>query len=246
VTAEKFAKRAQAEFEFFRQQYPEMAAKVEIRDDIVGLMVVSGNLLISRDVNIPESRVEALIQHEVGTHVLTYYNGKSQPFRQLYCGLAGYEELQEGIAVLAEYLVGGLSGPRLRLLAGRVIASFLMIKNASFIETFRELNRTYGFNQRTAFIITLRTYRGGGLTKDAVYLRGLVRLLDYLREGGDLNTLLVGKIALEQVPVIQELLWRSVLHPPPLRPSYLLNEKMSEKISILRNNKSVLDLLKTK
>jgi len=243
LDAETFAKRALTEFEFFRQQYPDMVAKVEIRDDIVGLMVVSGNLLISRNVNIPESRVEALIQHEVGTHVLTYYNGKSQPFRQLYCGLAGYEELQEGLAVLAEYLVGGLSGPRLRLLAGRVIASFLMIKNASFLETFRELNRTYGFNKRTSFIITVRTYRGGGLTKDAVYLRGLVRLMEYLKDGGDLDTLYVGKIALEQVPVIQELKWRSVLHPSPLRPSFLLTDKISEKIGILKNKKSVLDLI---
>ncbi len=243
VDAEAFAKRVLNEFEIYKQQYPDMAAKVEIRDDIVGLMVVSGNLLINRNVAIPKTRVEALLQHEVGTHVLTYYNGKSQPFRQLFCGLPGYEELQEGLAVLAEYLVGGLSGPRLRLLAGRVMASHLLIENASFLDTFREMNKTYGFNKRTSFIITVRTYRGGGLTKDAIYLRGLVRLMDYLRNGGDLETLFIGKIAFEQVPVIQELQWRSVLHPAPLRPSYLSNEDISEKISILRNTKSVLDLL---
>ncbi|NIQ16470.1 MAG: DUF1704 domain-containing protein, partial [Candidatus Dadabacteria bacterium] len=67
-------------------------------------------------------RVEALLQHEIGTHALTYFNGLSQPFKQLCIGLSGYEELQEGLAVLAEYLVGGLSKPRLRLLAGRVVA----------------------------------------------------------------------------------------------------------------------------
>ena len=33
-------------------------------------------------------------------------------------GLTGYDTLQEGLAVLSEYLVGGLSRPRLRLLGG--------------------------------------------------------------------------------------------------------------------------------
>ena len=81
-------------------------------------MVSNGNLLIGRKAKIPASRVDALVQHEVGTHLLTYFNGRAQPFQMLYTGLAGYEEMQEGIAVLSEYLVDGLSVPRLRLLAG--------------------------------------------------------------------------------------------------------------------------------
>jgi uncharacterized protein (TIGR02421 family) len=243
VDAEIFAARAEKEFEYYRQFYPQMNAKSEIRSDIVGLMVVSGNLLIGKNSRISASRVEALIQHEIGTHVLTYYNGKFQPFRQLYCGLSGYEELQEGLAVLAEYLVGGLSKPRLRLLAGRVISSSLLIDGASFLDTFRELNRTYGFNKRTSYTITVRTFRGGGLTKDAVYLRGLVQLLEYLQKGGALEPLFIGKIALEHMPVIQELQWRKVLKPFPLRPSYTNNDEFTQKLSKLRNTKTVLDFI---
>ena len=243
VDAQTFVTRAEQEFEFYKQQYPDMAAKVEIRDDIVGLMVAAGNLLVSSNTKIPDTRVEALIQHEIGTHVLTYYNGKFQPLKQLYCGMPGYEELQEGLAVLAEYLVGGLNGARLRLLAGRVIASYLMIDNASFIDTFRELNRNYDFEKRTAYTLTVRTYRGGGLTKDAVYLRGLVQLLDYLKAGGDLDVLYVGKIALKHVPVIRDLQWRKVLNAAPLKPRFLLHEGVKEKISNLGNIKSVLDLI---
>ena len=41
----------------------------------------------------------------------------------------------------------------------------------------------------------MRIYRGGGLTKDAVYLRGLLQILRYLREGGELEPLFVGKVA---------------------------------------------------
>ena len=243
LNAAAFAERARDELAYYRNIAPSMTAEVQVRSDTVGLMVSRGNLLISRNIKIPESRADALIQHEVGTHILTYFNGRTQPFRQLYSGLAGYEELQEGMAVLAEYLVGGLSRPRVRLLAGRVAAVKCLIEGASFIETFRTLNRDYGFEQRNAFTITARVYRGGGLTKDAVYLRGLVKLLKYLEMGGDVVPLLVGKIAADHVPVIRELQWRQVLHSNPLRPRYLDYPETEEKLNKLRNGYTVLNLL---
>jgi uncharacterized protein (TIGR02421 family) len=238
-----FAEEAKREIEFYRNGYSEFSAGVEIRDDIVGLMVSQGNLLIGGTVEIPASRVEALLQHEVGTHLLTYFNGRAQPFRQLYCGLTGYDELQEGIAVFSEYLVGGLSRPRLRLLAGRVLAVKSVTDGATFIDTFRMLNRDFGFEQRSAFTITVRVYRAGGLTKDAIYLRGLAVLLDYLRSGGTLESLFVGKIAKRHVPIIQELTWRHVLRPVPLRPRYLDHPEADDRLSRVKKGGSVLDLV---
>jgi uncharacterized protein (TIGR02421 family) len=220
-----------------------MSAKVEIRNDITGLMVSRGNLLIGQQISIPTSRVEALIQHEIGTHILTYYNGRVQPFRQLYTGLAGYDELQEGLAVLAEYLVGGLSLPRLRLLAGRVHATKTMINGASFVETYRELCRNNGFAQRTSYTITARIYRSGGLTKDAVYLRGLDKILKYLGNGGTLEPLLIGKISTWHIPVIKELESRQILKPAPLRPSYLESEETKIKLESLKEGYSVMELI---
>lgn len=245
LDATAFSQRVKAELEYYRQQCPEFSANAEIRDDMyAGLMVSKGTLLLGQKTKIPASRVDALIQHEVGTHILTYFNGQAQPFQMLYTGLAGYEEMQEGIAVLSEYLVDGLSFSRLRLLAARVIAARCLTESASFIDTFRELKETYLFTQRTAFTTTMRVYRSGGLTKDAVYLRGLVRLLDYLKEGGALEPLFVGKIAAEHIPIIQELQWRKVLKPAPLRPRYMENPNVEEKISALRQGLSVLDFIK--
>ncbi|HMQ55943.1 MAG TPA: DUF1704 domain-containing protein, partial [Anaerolineae bacterium] len=166
--------------------------------------------------------------------------------QQLYAGLAGYEELQEGLAVLAEFLVGGLSRPRLRLLAGRVVAAQCLIEGATFIETFRVLYRTYGFSQRTAFTVTMRIYRGGGLTKDAVYLRGLVAVLKYIAEGGQLDPLFVGKIAADHVPIIKELQWRQVLRPTPLYPRYMRTPELNQRLAYLRQGVSVLNLLDRK
>jgi len=65
--------------------------------------------------------------------------------------MGGYDQLQEGLAVLAEYLVGGLTVNRLRLLAGRVIGVESMVNGASFIETFNLLANKYGFSNRIAY-----------------------------------------------------------------------------------------------
>lgn len=245
VDAAAFADRAAGEIAWYREQWPEVAAEVHVRQDISsGLMVSKGSLLVGSETRVPVSRVDALIQHEVGTHVLTYYNGKAQPFRQLSAGLAGYEALQEGLAVLSEYLVDGLSRPRLRLLAARVVAARLMTDGATFVDCYRTLNRDHGLEQNTAYSVTMRVYRGGGLTKDAVYLRGLNRLLGYLNDGGEMEPLYLGKIATEHVPLIKELVWRRVLRPAPLIPRFMSRPETPGRIERVRRYKNVLDLVK--
>ncbi len=93
----------------------------------------------------------------------------------------------------------------MRVLAARVVAAHHLLDGASFIDTFRTLDRNYEFSQRTAYTIAMRIYRGGGLTKDAVYLRGLLQILRYLREGGELEPLFIGKVASAHLPLIFEL-----------------------------------------
>ncbi len=130
--------------------------------------------------------------------------------------MPGYEQLQEGLAVFAEYLVGGLSFARLRTLAARVIAVRRLTNGHSFAEVFNELHKNYKFGARSTFNTVMRVFRGGGLTKDAVYLRGLVEVLKYIGGGGDIETLFVGKMGPEHVSIIRELQWREVLRPSPL------------------------------
>jgi len=243
VDAAGFAEHARAEVDYYRSKYAGFGSTVEIRDDLYsGLMVSRGNLMIGKRARIPVTRIEALLQHEVGTHALTYHAGKAQPLRLLCSGLPGYDEFQEGIAVIAEYLVGGLSRARLRLLAGRVVAIEALLDGASFIDTFRRLFRIHGFDQKTAFTIAVRTYRGGGLTKDGIYLRGLLKVMRYLARGGDYETLLVGKIASKHVRMVQELLLREVLKPAPVRARYLEDPSAQTRLEKLRDGGSVFDL----
>ncbi|MEP7037009.1 MAG: flavohemoglobin expression-modulating QEGLA motif protein [Acidobacteriota bacterium] len=244
LDADAVAKLAREEIEYYQKIYPPMTAKVEIREDTPsGLMVSHGDLMIGHRTGISTSRINALIQHEIGTHSVTYFNGRAQPLKLLYSGLPGYEQLQEGLAVFAEYLVGGLSFGRLRTLAARVIAVKRLTNGQKFAEVFDELHKNYNFGTRSAFNIVMRVFRGGGLTKDAVYLRGLVEVLNYLREGGDIETLFVGKMGPEQVSIVRELQWREVLRPAPLVPRYMTFPETAERLKRVKEKTSILDLI---
>ncbi|WP_116543808.1 flavohemoglobin expression-modulating QEGLA motif protein [Pontibacter virosus] len=245
IPVDEFAALAEREIAYLKSQYPALESGVDIRKDIVGLIVSKGRLNIGTDAKIPRHRAEALIQHEVGTHILTYFNGKAQPLQQLYVGAPGYEELQEGLAVLSEYLVGGLDQDRLRILAARVVAVHHLTKGCSFTENFLRLKEEYRFSDETAFNVTMRVHRGGGLTKDAVYLRGLVHLLNYLKEGHELEPLLIGKIRQEYIPIVQELIYRQVLRPVPIRPRYLTDPAVKPKLEKLKTGISVFNLLQS-
>ncbi|MCS7470926.1 flavohemoglobin expression-modulating QEGLA motif protein [Stieleria sp. ICT_E10.1] len=244
LDATAFARLANAEIQYYRSQSPAFLAQASVRDDMFsGLMVAGAELLIGRETRIAERRADALLQHEVGTHLVTYFNGATQPLRLLQVGLSGYDALQEGLAVLSEYLVGGLSGARLRTLAARVIAVDGMIRGETFVSVFEQLVDGFGFEPRTAYTITMRVFRGGGLTKDALYLQGLVEILDYLGGGGEVEPLLIGKIAVEHVPVVRELLFRGILRPAALRPKYLDSPEAQSRLDGIHSRTSVLDLL---
>ncbi|WP_432411244.1 flavohemoglobin expression-modulating QEGLA motif protein [Rasiella sp. SM2506] len=237
-----FAEHAQKEIDYYQEKFPKLTLCLEIRKDVAGIMVSETKLLISDQLSMDSNRCDALIQHEVATHILTYCNGKRQPIKQMYAGFAGYDQLQEGLAVLAEYLVGGLTINRLRLLAGRVLAAHSLVMGASFIETFKLLNQEHNFPSKTAYYITMRIYRGGGLTKDAVYLAGLMNVLDYIKKGGKLETLYAGKFNTNHVPLIEELLHRNVLRKPEL-PRFLERESVKERLQKLRNGIQLTELL---
>lgn len=223
---------AETQFRHYRTVCPDFSAEVEVSDDITaGLMVSKGKLLITEDLCLPRDRLDALLHHEVGTHILTYHNGGHQPLRQLQFGLAHYDELQEGLGVLAEFLSGNLSPVRLRILAARVVAVRMLTDGASFADVFETLRSKHGFGGRSAFVTTLRAFRGGGLTKDVVYLRGLRDLIEYLREGHDFEHLFIGKFSLSELPALRKLRKEGHLVAPRLLPSYLHNASAQQRLA---------------
>jgi uncharacterized protein (TIGR02421 family) len=243
VTATTFAERAEAELDRYRRTSPGFAARLEIRPDVPDLMVSHGRLLIGATSAFRARRVEALIHHEVGTHVVTFENGRAQPLQLLAVGLPGYEETQEGLAVLAEFVAGGLDAQRLRLLAARVVAVKLLLDGAQFIDIFVELHDKHDFPPRVAWAVTVRVARSGGLTKDVIYLRGIIRLLEFLAERKRLDPLLIGKMSLEHIPLIEELLAREVLKPARIRPRWLDLPEAGRRMERVFSGLNVLDLI---
>lgn len=234
INSQEFGKMAQEEFEYFKKQDAAFGCNVHIRDDVNVMMVSKGELYLPSDYTLTKKGAKALIQHEIGTHALTYYNGIRQPLSQMASGLANYDALQEGIAVLSEYLCGGLTGNRLRILAGRVVAGAALLDRADFHEVFFKLYSKYDFTKERAFNITSRMFQGGGFLKDIIYLKGLVRLRDHLANGGQLKPLLAGKFALKHLPVIEDLTNRGLVLPAKLQPRYFEHRNFTKKINKLR------------
>lgn len=230
LTAQEFLELAQAEIDHYAQIDPEIDMHAEIRDEVNGIMVSGNTLLVDPDSAVQRARADALIQHEVGTHLVTQVNGSAQPVQVLGTGLAGYDETQEGLAVLAEIGCGGLTPFRLRQLAARVVTVHRMSTGADFVDAWRGLVDE-GFPEASAFTTTMRAYRCGGLTKDAIYLRGLVDLLAHLRDGGSLEHLWLGKFSLDDLPLVRSLADDGVLGPPRIMPRWLADPAAADRIA---------------
>ena len=229
----------------YRRGVPAFEATVSLREDIgPGLMVTGNELLVSTDTRMRRGRLDALLQHEVSVHVLTCINGRAQGLGIFGDGLAGYEGIQEGLGVFAEFCVDGLTDARLRLLAARVVAVDAMLAGATFTECHRLLVDDHGFSHRGAFNIAARVYRSGGLAKDAIYLRGLQAVFDFVATGRDLEPFWFGKIAPHHVPVVDELLARGMLRAPSALPEFLSRPSARRHVARIREGCSFIDLIR--
>lgn len=244
IDADEFKNLAQQEFDYFKKQDKNFKSKVHIREDVNIIMVNKGELYVPADYKMNKTEAKALIQHEVGTHILTHYNGKLQPLELMSSGFADYDPLQEGLAVMSEFLVDGLTANRLRTLAGRVIAGSALIEGADFQQIFRLLKINYDFSAERAFNITSRIMQGGGFLKDIIYLQGLVQLRNHFKEAGEYEPLLAGKFALKHHEIIKELTEREVLKTCTLRPSYLMTEETKRKLKLIKEGLPLSKMIK--
>lgn len=223
------------EIAWYRAQAPDFHIDVVIDTDISSsLMVSHGTFYIDGNIRLPRARVRPLIQHEIGTHVVTRHNGRQQALRQLEVGLAQYDPTQEGLGVLGEYLSGYLPGARLRILAARVVATSMAAAGLQLPVIFACLHETHGMPTDEAFDVAVRARRGGGLTKDAVYLRGLRDLLAYLEAGGEFDTLFLGKFSLPQLELLEALVDDGWIVPPALLPRYTADPDFRDRLAACR------------
>lgn len=236
VDAQQLKTHALDLIEYYRKKDATFDPDMEVRDDVTGLLVSYPKLLIDSSEKVSSDRVDPLLSHEISVHLLTAFNGACQKLNIFSIGLAGYEEIQEGLGVFAEWAVGGLSHSRLRLIAGRVIAVNAMLNGADFTECHRLMVDQCGIDRHRAFKLAARVYRSGGLAKDAIYLRGFFRVMELIAQDDDLSPFWIGKIAPVHVPIVKILLEQEWLSRPRLTPEFLERGDVKKRILCFREN----------
>lgn len=171
-------------------------------------------LLLKKGAKFTKSRLNALMNHEIGVHMVTTKNANMQPLKFLSLGLPRNTYTQEGLAILSEYKSGCLTITRLKELAFRVLAVDSLTKGNDFKTTFETLNDIGQMSSEKLFYLVTRVYRGGGFTKDYLYLSGFRRVLELSKQGANINNLLLGKTNDSYLPVLNELVDRGILNKP--------------------------------
>ena len=168
-------------------------------------------------------RVEAqrLAVHEVLGHLVAAHNGRKQALRIFEWGTAESFADQEGVALYLEAKHGVMDATRMRVLAGRVIATDMMHAGASFSETAHTLHRVESFSPIEAIGMAERAYRGGGVARDASYLLGYLRVSHAIGSGAvTLDELRAGRLSVTAVPAMRALAAAGYGSTELLRPNF--------------------------
>jgi len=225
----------------FRQEADQwgMKCKIESSSKLVASAMVSNarkTVLVAKNLQLNDIEARALIHHELGVHMATTLNANMQPLRVFSLGLPDNTHTQEGLAILNEYHSGNMTLDRLKKLALRVLAVKEMLKYGDFRHTYSFLHEEHNLNPNDAFKLTLRVHRGGGFTKDYLYLSGVSQALD-LHKSNDLKNLYVGKTGFKYLNIINEMVDRQLIEPPTFFPEYLSSpSKTSDILNFLIAN----------
>lgn len=159
-------------------------------------------LLLKKNHRFSANQLKVLANHEIGVHMVTTFNGMNQSLKIFHNGFPKNTETQEGLAVFSEYMSGCLTLHRLKELAYRVMAADSLRKGFNFCDTFDLLHNQYKLNREEAYNISLRAHRGGGFTKDYMYLTGLKQVYDAFYKKEKLEPLMAGKVSFEHAPIV--------------------------------------------
>lgn len=222
---------ANAAMEAFRIALNEygVEAKVELSSIVIARVMVlnsSRKILFQPAATFKSKDIQALIEHEIGVHMLTTINSDHQKLKLFNVGLPLNTHTQEGMAILAEYLSGNITLERLKKIALRVVIIDAMCNGADFIECYNLLVKEYKEDPNEAFSSVTRIFRGGGFTKDYLYLSGFAQIFDFWKSKKDIGPLMIGKTSLEFYDTIQEMIGREMIAAPSYLPKSFANPKI--------------------
>lgn len=209
---------------------PPGVVRVKLSDGILADSAAGAEIIkIRKGAHFSEREIKAFEVHEGWVHLGTTLNGLEQPICTfLSKGTPSCTQLQEGLATVMEIFTFSSYPGRVRRVTDRITAINLAEKGANFIEIFNYF-RERGHNEEQSYNNAARVFRGsapdkGPFTKDLTYSRGFVFIYNYVRlaiQRGLLShipLLFVGKIMLEDVHVLHDLLQDGTVVPPKYVP----------------------------
>ena len=198
---------------------------VRRRKQMIADCAVGGkHIYIRHGARFAPDHIATLIVHEIETHALTTENGEHQPFQIFRRGCANYIETQEGLAIFNQNRILSPYHEK-RFSPARTVLAITYALKHSFAETRGFLTKELGYSPEKALTKTLQLKRGlgdtaapGAFTKGLVYFRGSLAIEEFTKNGGDLRKLYIGKIAIEDLPLISQI---PGIKDPVLLPKYL-------------------------
>ncbi len=228
--------------EFFREYSKryDFDYKIVHSDKLSAIAMVLSNdqtLVLNKNHLFSKTDIDILTNHEIGVHMVTTMNSLLNPLKIFSHGFPNNVETQEGLAVFSEYMSNSLTLERLKVIAYRVIAVNTLEKGYDFVQTFKLLHSQYNLDADTAFKITLRVHRGGGFTKDYLYLTGLRKIYQFYQKNDNLTPLLSGKTSLEYLDHINYLYDNKFAVPPKyITDSFENNSNHNKKLDFILKN----------
>lgn len=239
--AESLNRRSTEEFaaileQRLRDRNPNLPVRVEVSDQIAAKVVAGMNRVrLRKDAKFSDLELSSLWNHEIESHCLTAHNGALQNHCDfLSAGGPRTTMTQEGLAVFYEVYGHTMSQQRFLTLCHRMEATHLAEEGADFMQVYRWYKDRTATAQE-AFYQTQRVFRGakltggGPFTKDTVYLAGLLGVYNFLRFAVKnqnrllIESLVCGRMALEDVGTIAWLRVHGIVSPPRYVPDWLSN-----------------------
>lgn len=184
--------------------------QVTVKENTIARCTVGGKkVTLRKDATFTKEILDALIAHEIETHVLTAENGDHQPYELFRRGFANYLDTQEGLAIYNQNRFLTEKDEK-RFGPVRNLLSTAFALEHSFADTRKYLIEELGYTDQKALSQSIAVKRGladtsepGAFTKGVVYYRGQRAIEQFLAQGGDLVRLYIGKIALEDLELLE-------------------------------------------
>lgn len=189
-----------------------------------GMQVNKKNtIFISKKSKITDFRFQALLAHEIETHIYRLENGRLQKYRLFEQGTANYLTTEEGLAIYNQNKLGLPLGNKYLRPALNVIAIH-HANNMSFVELFHYLVKNMNVPEEKAWWVCLRVKRGlqntnqpGAFTKDLAYFNGQQTILQFIKDKdeNEIKKLYVGKIGIADLKYLGNVKQWPVKFLPP-------------------------------